>query len=95
MKHRVVIFDDPPWLDKNIPVQLSRKSNGTYELVTYSPKRRVCNKQTCFVHHNDMPKLCRDAAERLRRLADLFEQKANGAGGDIKGLDSVLEENNE
>jgi len=62
----------------NCPLQMWGDAKGGWRVVNYEPRKERCVSLDVRVTAEEMPQFCRNAAIRLRNLADLFDAMADG-----------------
>lgn len=60
----------------NCPLQMWPSDDG-WRVVNYMPRKETCCEMEEYVSEAELPQFCKNAAIRLRNLADLFDALGN------------------
>lgn len=76
----------------NCPLQMWGNAEDGWRVVNYMPRKGSCIDMETRVTAEEKPRFCRNAAARLRNLANLFDAMADGKIETIYYPDETVEE---
>ena len=84
-------FDDLYW-SYNCPLQMWYNGDGTWSILNYMPRKERAIRLEEQVTKKELPHFCKNAAQILRNLADLFDALGEGKIDTIYYPDEKVEE---